>query len=282
MSGNESLFQKTLSGLEAGLQVELIAASPLETCNVSENAATVLARFSGFTCIPVRPHWNEPIVGVLEQCQPPPQGTVEQHMRPLDGSMLISAGASLKELIPLLGQSPYRLVVTERGVEGIVTPSDLQKLPVRLYVFALITHFEMLMRDIIASHYPNDDDWLLLLPNPLKKKIEKDWEDLKESDLNVSKLECASLSAKSIILEQLLPPEEGKKLSEEREMIRDLRHSIAHAGSYANDGQSGQKFIDCHEKILNWIETLPRYLEARPSAEESARMLQPAPITTKE
>lgn len=284
MSGNRPLFEETLTGLEAGLRVELIAASPLETCDVSNDAEVVLKDnwFSDFTCIPVREGENGSIVGVLERSGTPPQKTVKQCMRPLDGSMLISAGATLRELIPLLGESPYRLVVTKKGIEGIVTPSDLQKLPVRLYVFALITHLEMLMREIIARRYPNDDDWLALLTDDSRKDINKDWRRLKKRDLNISKLECASLNVECTILEQVLPPEEGKKLKEESKMIRELRNSIDHARGYADDDQRGQTFIDCHEKLLSWIEALPHYLEEPPSASEPVRMLQPAPITTKE
>ncbi len=283
MSGNKLLFEETLKRLEAGLQVELIAAFLLETCLVSEKAADVLAnsRFEDFTCIPVREGEDGPIIGVLERPQTPEQEASEPRMRPLDGSMLISAEASLRELIPLLRQSPYRLVVTEKGVEGIVTRSDLQKLPVRLYVFALITHLEQLMRDIIAERYPNDD-WFVLLPPQLRKSIEKDWQKLKERDLTISKLECASLSAKCTILEQVLPPEEGKKLSEEHKMIVDLRNTIDHATSYANDAQRGQDFIDCHHKILGWIETLSAYLEAQLPTGEPARIPQPIAIATKE
>lgn len=280
MSVNEPLFEETLSGLEAGLQVRLIAVSSLQTCTVSDDAENVLAKFSDFTCIPVRQ--NGEIIGVLERSRTPAQGPVEQCMRRLVGSMLISAGASLAELIPHLEQSTYRLVVTEGGITGIVTRSDLQQLPVRLYAFALITHLELLMREIIAKHYPNNDDWFVLLPNKLRKSIEKDWRNLKERDLTISKLECASLSAKCNILEHLLPPEEGKKLSEEREMILDLRHSVAHAGNYADDAQRGQDFIARISLIQDWIKALSPYLETQPPTREPARIPQPIAIATKE
>ena len=285
MSGNESLFQKTLSGLETGLQVELIAAFPLETCDVSKDAEAVLAdsRFRDFTCIPARR--NGQVVGVLERSETPVQGTVEQCMRPLDGSMLISAGASLTKLIPLLEQSSYRLVVTEHGIEGIVTRSDLQKLPVRLYAFALITHLETVMAAIIQKMIANDQEWKALLSENRQAKIEEKRQQLRSTDSDLPLLELTDFCDKRDILAKLLRSHQGfsrRAFEKDLKDIENLRNTVAHAASYADDGQGGQDFIVCLKKTQSWIETLLPYLEAQPSTEEPARILQPAPILTKE
>ncbi len=265
MSENKSLFEETLSGLEAGLQVRLIAVSLVETCTVSDDAKAVLTKFSDFTCIPVRVHQDGPIVGVLEQSETLPQGAVEQHMRPLDGSMLISAGAPLSELIPLLGQFPYRLVVTKGGIEGIVTPSDLQKLPVRLYTFALITHLEMLMMKIIQQRTTNDQQWRDLLSYNKLAKIEERRQRLRAKDRDLPLLELTEFWDKQVILAKLLQSEEDfspPDFEKDLEEIRDLRNAIDHVESYADDGQDGQNFIACHQKINDWIKRLSPYLEA--------------------
>lgn len=287
MSGNKSLFEETLRGLEAGLRVELIAAFPLETCLVSDDAKTVLedSRFSDFTCIPLRESLDGPVVGVLERPQTREQETSDPRIHPLDGSMLISAGASLAELIPLLEKSSYRLVVNTKGAEGIVTRSDLQKLPVRLYVFALITHLETVMAKIIKQKTPNDQEWRTHLSDGRLERLEKKRKELQSDNSDLPLLELTDFCDKRDILMELLRSHQGfsrRRFEKDLKAIEDLRNSIAHSGSYADDAQRGQDFIDRHNKINDWIATLSPYLEVHLPVGEPARMLQPAPITTKE
>jgi hypothetical protein len=72
-------------------------------------------------------------------------------MRRPDDGLLVASDEPLKRFIPLLVESPYRLVVRGTRIEGIVTNSDVHKLPVRLLAFALVTHLEMTMADVIAD-----------------------------------------------------------------------------------------------------------------------------------
>jgi hypothetical protein len=77
--------------------------------------------------------------------------------------VLVSAAKPLKGFIPLLTRTPYRLVVRGSRIEGIVTRGDVHKLPVRLRVFALVTHLEMTMAEHIRRTSVGDDwfvDWL--------------------------------------------------------------------------------------------------------------------------
>lgn len=286
MSVDKLHFEEPLGGLEAGLRVEHIAVSRLETCLISDDAATVLTRFRDFTCIPVRENQDGPIIGVLEQSDPLSQGTVEQHMCRLNGSMLISAEAPLAELIPLLGQSLYRLVVTKKGIEGIVTPSDFQKLPARLYTFALITRLELVMMEIIQQKTAKDDKaWLKHLKKPRLEKLEEKHQKLQNEDSDLPLLELTEFCDKRDILMKLLASHQGfsrNAFEEDLKAIEKLRNSVAHAGSYADDAQRGQKFIVRLTKTAGWIKALSSYLEEPPPAEEPIRIPQPASIAIKE
>jgi predicted transcriptional regulator len=61
-------------------------------------------------------------------------------LRELRLGLLVASDEPLKRIIPLLVESPHRLVVQGTRIEGIVTSSDVHKLPVRLLAFALVTH----------------------------------------------------------------------------------------------------------------------------------------------
>ena len=61
-------------------------------------------------------------------------------MRRLDDGLLVASDKPMKRFVPLLVESPHRLVVRDTRIEGIVTSSDVHKLPLRLLAFALVTH----------------------------------------------------------------------------------------------------------------------------------------------
>ena len=63
--------------------------------------------------------------------------------------MLVSAEEPLPKFLPTLVSSPYRLVVRGVEIRGIVTLSDVAKLPVRLMAFTLAIHVEVVLADVI-------------------------------------------------------------------------------------------------------------------------------------
>jgi predicted transcriptional regulator len=109
-----------LAGLNEGLRVRHIAASPLLKCSVSDELAQVLARadLDGIDQIPIVDDGR--IVALREHSD-------EWKQRPLDDSVLVSADAPLWHFIHTVHKQPYRLVVDKTKIDGIVTWSDLLK-----------------------------------------------------------------------------------------------------------------------------------------------------------
>ena len=87
-------------------------------------------------------------------------GTVHDAMFPLDDPMLVSGDEPLMRFLPLLAERPFRLVVMGARIQGIVTRSDVLKLPVYLLAFTLITHLKMVMARLIPAKHPDDDGWI--------------------------------------------------------------------------------------------------------------------------
>jgi hypothetical protein len=163
------IFDRTIKGLEAGLKVGDIATYGFVYCHSSDDAAEVMARadWRSFDCVPVK--HDHRIVGVLERDQDL-RGPAGGCMRSLDESLLVSSEEPLKGFIPLLVESPHRLVVQGTRIEGIVTRSDVHKLPVRLLAFALVTNLEMTMADLIVRR-STDGNWNLLLSTGRQRKV---------------------------------------------------------------------------------------------------------------
>jgi hypothetical protein len=62
---------------------------------------------------------------------------------PLDDRMVVSADATLRELVLALASNPFLFVVTGAELTGLVTTSDLNREAARAYFFLLIVGFEM-------------------------------------------------------------------------------------------------------------------------------------------
>jgi len=163
-------FETTLSAYKQGFHVSHIATFSLQTCALDETVDQVYERHPDFDQVPVAQEGC--IVGVLERADHQSAGRVSEQARPLDDSILVEAGEPLIDFIPLMAAPPYyRLVLQGARITGIVTRSDLLKLPVRLLGFALVTNLELVMKEVIEKHLPEESEWLRLLSDKRKAKV---------------------------------------------------------------------------------------------------------------
>ena len=170
------------AGLEAfqgSLPVGLIATPRVDfaTCDQDQSIASVLAKKYDFDHIPVVARSTagaEQIVGLLDLSSMQSEGSgalcVATQMSRLTETNLIGAQASLLSFVSSADEQPCRLVVTGAKISGIVTLSDLQKLPVRAALFALVTTLEATMSSLIMKLYPTTQEWMDVLP-PKRREI---------------------------------------------------------------------------------------------------------------
>ena len=249
-------FENTLNGLSNGLQVRHITTFGLDTCAPDEKTKDVLARFPEYDQIPVKDVGY--IVGILERNGK--QGEyVREQMRRLDEGILVSVDEPLLYFIPLMATPPfYRLVLKGTRIDGIVTRSDLLKLPVRLLGFALVTHLELVMVEIILHKLPKDDDWLILLSEGRQNKV-KDKQDLyRQKRLDPPLLELTDFCDKKTILKKYLGL--GIEFGNDLKDVEDLRNLISHAANFAPGEAEMQTFVETLQKARYWIKELSSFI----------------------
>lgn len=252
MNAKSITFENTLIGLSSGLQVRHIATFGLETCAQNEHTADVLSRFPEFDQIPVKD--AECIVGVVERSDNS-GGIVRDRMRRLDDGILVSTDEPLLDFIPLMANPPfYRLILKGTRIDGIVTRSDLLKLPVRLLSFALVTHLELVMMEIISQELLNDDDWLALLSEGRQKKIKDKHEEYRRKRMDPPLLELTDYCDKKTIMKKRFGL--GTKFDDDLKDVEKLRNLIAHAANYAPSEAELQAFIKNLQKAQHWIKEL--------------------------
>ena len=256
-------FDRTFKALEEGLQVEHIAEFDLKTCHPEESAVDVLVdpSFDPYDQIPVRN--SRGIVGVLERPRtgnPPDDARVDEIMVPLNSSMLAADSQPVASLLDALKPSHYRLVVKGGDIEGIMTASDLLKMPVRLYAFMLVTHLEMLMAASIRSKYRNQpmESWLSQLSPGRQRGVREKVDSYTRRRLDPDPIEFTGFCDKREILKEFHPA--SRRFVDDMMQIEALRNSLAHAGTYLSDNDDLEVFLSRVTKTRRNIDYLRRSL----------------------
>src|SRR5439155_16204434 len=145
----------------------------------------------------------------------------------------------------------------------LVTRSDLLKLPVRLIVFALITHLEQVMADLIAGQWEGDD-WFSQLSPGRQNKINAKLAHLRSRKMNPPLLELTEFADKRDLCKKLVPGNKSD-FSDELDSLRDLRDQLAHAATFV-DPSGGQSavagFVNQFNNARYWIHELTKLATA--------------------
>jgi hypothetical protein len=84
-----------------------------------------------------------------------------------------------------------------------VTLSDLQRLPARAALFALVTGFEMTMASLIKAKLPDARTWMAMLKPTKLDKIQKEISIAQAKDAFVDKLLFTQFADKAEIVKRL-------------------------------------------------------------------------------
>jgi len=258
--------------LQRVLRVSLIATprARLEKCRPEESIAAVQRRNTrGYDFLPVVESDAEDaaIVGLFHaksyQARPSVDGIVRHKMDKLSDANLIGADASILDFLSEVSSRPFRLIVSGKRIDGLVSWSDLQKLPVRAALFGLITGLEIVMAAAIRSGYPTGDDWLCHLSSGRRNKVREKFESSRENDSEVDALLFTEISDKATIIRKSWNlGESQKQLKQHFRRIRKLRDKLAHANDYATTHDDAVGVCGTVRKLLEMQRTISKQMDA--------------------
>lgn len=231
---------RTVEHVQDSLSVRLIMVprSQVKTCALSNTAQSVAARNTDeFSYVPVADKAGA-IIGMYHAAQwfgrTAPDEEIDPNVEPLTEDMLIDSQSSILDFILSADRFPTKLVRSGDRVSGLVCVSDLQKLPVRVALFGLITGFEMALAQKIALHWNGRGGWMQNLSRNRQRKLRERIAYLRKSDAFVDPLETTQLSDKfTILLRESLLPGAERQLRNQYDRIEELRNDLAHANGYA-------------------------------------------------
>ena len=119
-------------------------------------------------------------------------------------------------------------------VGGIVTRGDLQKAPVRMWLFGLVSLIEMQLLWCIRQSYPNES-WVGLLPENRHKKAQGILTDRRNKNTEIDLADCLEFVDKNKLLLKTefiwkqMPFSSKKEVERFFRRLADLRNLLAHS-----------------------------------------------------
>jgi len=259
---------ENLRKVQGSLTVGLIMVPRVDflTCSLNETAAEVKRRNTkDFSFMPVLDD-HERIVGLHNAERwfktDAPDTPVVKDFAPLSEENVIGADASIFDFILQADKYPTNLVISGNQIAGLVSLSDLQQLPVRAALFALITSLEMAMALAIKRKWPEPSDWMELLSEGRRKKLTTAIDEARSKDGFVSEIAFTQFHDKADIIckGKLLqtPRRAGKK---DFTAIRELRDSVAHANRYAETPETAKRVCEIVRTINQIKDDLLKIIE---------------------
>jgi hypothetical protein len=163
-------------------------------------------------------------------------GTLKDHRKGIPPSAIIEATENLLVTLTRLCDSERVFVGVPGRVRSIVTRGDLQKAPVRMWLFGLITLVEMQLLRIIRGHFP-EDTWREYICEDRWLKAEQEREQRKRKNEGIDTADCLQFWDKSVIIGRT--PDIWQKLgykspgdwNKDLQALGELRNNLAHAQS---------------------------------------------------
>jgi hypothetical protein len=221
--------------------VALDVAEPLCSFDASAAAAEVRAflEAKGFDRVGVRVEGR--VCGYAERAALA-GGRLRDHLHPFGPDDLVEDGASLQEVIRSLAVNERCFVTVLGEASAIVTLQDLEKPPVRMFLFGMVTVLEMLLARAIDTAFPGESWRAHVAPGRLAKADELRAERERRG-LPARPLDCLQFSDKGLLAlripevrSRLGADASGKELRRALKELEELRNHLAHAQEIVPSG----------------------------------------------
>ncbi|AMN39058.1 hypothetical protein [Rhodoplanes sp. Z2-YC6860] len=257
LAGSEEIFE----ALHTGLKVSLIATprDRLKTCRSDERVSDVLQRntesYDYIPVVDVKTGDNQPIIGLFHaanyKSNHVADGRIRGIFKPMSEEFIIGPDSRILDFIKDADARPCRLLVSGSNITGLVSLSDLQRLPVRAALFALITGFEITMMDAIRRIYKSEMDWMSVLSPDRRSHVKSEKKKSEETDAFVDTLLFTQFAdKKSLIKKRFTKVRTKSSLEKTLKAIEALRNKVAHANEYADSPSQARTVCKTVRELL--------------------------------
>jgi hypothetical protein len=178
----------------------------------------------------------------------------------------ISDAASLADVVLKLADSSRLFVRVFGAVGGIITKSDLQKPPVRMCLFGMISLIEMRATRLIQLKCV-DDSWKQYLSESRLQKAEALLDERKRRNQNLDLIDCLQISDKGQILarneelRRLTKMQSRRQTEQTIRVLENLRNNLAHSQDIIScDWETIVELCKEMERVIHGTEEIQQVL----------------------
>ena len=183
---------------------------------------------------------------------PDSKALVGDQMRRLCEGDIVAADMPIGMYIERAAGQPFHLVIENDQIAGIVTRSDLLKLPVRLHLFTLLSHLETVMLQFIESNF-SASDWMGALKKPRLDKVKERRNQDQKSDVDNSLIYYTEWADKRTIIHKLAGLENKNAFERGLKDLERLRDPVMHANYYP---RNAAQLLCLSQTAKRWIRHL--------------------------
>lgn len=161
-------------------------------------------------------------------------GTIDDHAIVFEGADVFDEGTRLVDIVQRLAQTPRVWLSIMGEASGIITKGDLQKTPVRMWLFGITSLLEMQLLRLIRVSYP-DESWQALLSAGRVQKAQEMLADRRQHNEAIDLADCLQFADKRAIvakaenLRRALGFGSQREADDQLQKIQQLRDELAHA-----------------------------------------------------
>lgn len=126
-------------------------------------------------------------------------GEVRKYVKVISPELLISDSTPIADIFMALTLRDFAFVLYGKQIIGIITKADINKPPVRIYLFGMISLFEMHLNSWINHYFP-DNNWEPEIPDNRIRDARDIYEKRKGNNQDLSLLECLQFCDKRDLL----------------------------------------------------------------------------------
>jgi len=160
--------------------------------------------------------------------------TCGEGFRIIEDAMIVSESSTFADVVLKLADSAMLFVRSMGAIGGIVTRSDLQKPPVRMWLFGMITLLEMRTTRLIQLKCPGDS-WKQYMSEGRLQKAVALLEERRRRNQNLELIDCLQISDKGQIIarneeiRRLTMFQSRRQVEQTLQMLESLRNNLAHS-----------------------------------------------------
>lgn len=180
-------------------------------------------------------------------------GEFRDYIKNIKHELLISDSTPLAEIFSVLSNKNFAFVIYGNHITGIITKADINKPPVRIYIFGIISLLEMHLNSWINHHYQNNS-WIKKVPEPRMTDAHITFEQRKGNNQELTLLECLQLCDKRDLLSNTNEFLERfhftkKKFDSFLKRAEKIRNELAHSQNSIISNMKWDKFVETIAKI---------------------------------